>query len=129
VTKISNRAGRLKDSILPATVLDEAAALVDGPRAADYGHPSIIYAPVGRIWAALLSGRLGIDVPDIPSDLVCIMLAGMKLGRHAVRKKRDSLVDLAGYARTVEMCESVETSAQAPTFYRPLAKDTTAKRT
>jgi hypothetical protein len=85
------------------TVLDEAAALVDGPRADDYGHPSIIYAPVGRIWGAILG------IPDIPPATVCLMLAGMKVGRYAVKKKRDSLVDAAGYARTVEMCESVNT--------------------
>ena len=87
------------------TVLEEAAQLVDGPRSMEYGPPSIIYAPVGRIWAAQISGYFGMTVPDLPPDLVCQMLAGMKLGRYAVRKKRDSLVDLAGYARTVEMCE------------------------
>jgi len=96
------------------TVLDEAAALVDGPRSLEYGHPSIIYAPVGRIWAAQLSGYFGFDVPDIPPALVCQMLAGMKLGRYAVRKKRDSLVDLVGYARTVEMCEDREEPKPSP---------------
>ena len=91
------------------TILDEAATLVDGPRADDYGHPSIIYAPVGRIWGAILG------IPDIPPATVCLMLAGMKLGRYAVKTKRDSLVDLAGYARTVEMCESVDTSSGVST--------------
>jgi hypothetical protein len=90
------------------SVLDEAASLVDGPRAADYGHPSVIYAPVGRIWAAQIEGYFGIKLPDLPPTLVCQMLAGMKLGRYAVKTKRDSLVDLAGYARTVEMCEDVK---------------------
>jgi len=100
--------GARKPVRAPDAILEEAARLVDGDRGHDYGHPSIIYTPVGRIWAAQISARLKMNLPDLPPDLVCLMLAGMKLGRHATRPKRDSLVDLAGYARTVEMCEDVK---------------------
>ena len=104
------------------TVLDEAARLVNGDRAEAYGHPSVIYAPVGRIWAAQISARFGIAVPDLPPDLVCLMLAGMKIGRHSTRPSRDSLVDAAGYCRTVEMCESALMQV-------PLVKEPAVKRT
>lgn len=80
------------------TVLTEAIRTVEG-RHDDYGHPSVVYARVGRIWGAILG------IEDIPAATVCLMLAGMKVGRHSVIKKRDNLVDAAGYARTVEMCE------------------------
>ena len=109
------------------TVLDEAKRLVGGDRGAAYGHPSDAYAPVGRIWGAILK------IPDIPPATVCLMLSAMKIGRHSVRPKRDNLVDVAGYARTVEMCEergTVPTAEQAsaaasvpaidPDFYRGL---------
>jgi hypothetical protein len=82
------------------TILDEAKRLVANDRGADYGHPSDAYAPVGRIWGAILK------IPDIPPATVCLMMAAMKIGRHSVRRKRDNLVDVAGYARTVEMCEA-----------------------
>ena len=86
------------------TVLDEAKRLVDGDRDQDYGHPSIIYARVGRVWGAILG------IPDIPPATVCLMLAGMKVARHAERKKRDNLTDTAGYVRCVEMCEDLNES-------------------
>src|SRR5262245_55554273 len=87
------------------TVLLEASRIVDGRGHDDYGHPSVVYGRVGRVWGALLG------IEDIPAATVCLMLAGMKLGRYSLKPKRDSLVDTAGYARTVEMCE--ERVAQA----------------
>jgi hypothetical protein len=78
-------------------VLEEANRLVHGPRQGDYGHPADVYARVGRIWGAILG------VPDLPAATVCLLLAGLKLGREAERPKTDNLVDLAGYAEAVHM--------------------------
>jgi hypothetical protein len=90
------------EAIVPQTVLEEATTLVHGDRAKDYGHPATVYATVGRIWGAML----GID--DLSAARVCLMLAAMKVGRHATRPKRDNLIDCAGYCETVQMCEDVE---------------------
>jgi len=86
-------------------VLEEAAFLVDGNRQADYGHPSVIYARVGRVWGALLG------IEDIPAATVCLMLAGMKVARQSIKPKHDNGVDAAGYIRCVEMCEEVAAKA------------------
>jgi len=87
------------------TILEEAAMLVGGDRQDDYGHPSVIYARVGRVWGALLG------IEDIPAATVCLMLAGMKVARWSIKPKRDSLVDAAGYCLTVKMCEDVAAKA------------------
>lgn len=84
------------------SVLKTADELVNGDRAKTYGHPSLIYTRVGRVWGAILG------IPDIPPATVCLMLAGMKIGRHAERRNPDNLIDCAGYCETVQMCEDVE---------------------
>ena len=81
-------------------VLHEADRLVHGTRQGDYGHPADVYARVGRVWGAILG------VPDIPASTVTLMLAGMKVARHAERKKPDNLVDGAGYMECTAMVEA-----------------------
>ena len=92
------------------TILEEAANLVGGKRQEAYGHPSVIYERVGRVWGAFL------DIPDIPAEKVCLMLAGMKAARESVIPKHDNRVDIAGYAETVNMCvaKRVELEEEKP---------------
>lgn len=96
------------------SVLLTAHRLVHGDRQEQYDHPALIYARVGRIWAAILG------VPDIPPATVCLMLAGMKLGREAQKPREDldNLVDAAGYAECVALCREVDSPAQVPTNQR-----------
>lgn len=86
------------------TILEEATRVVDGPRGADYGHPFDNDSRIAQIWSAILSGTLGMDI-ELPAHAVAPMMIGLKLSRHAHRRTRDNLVDIAGYARTAEMVE------------------------
>lgn len=92
------------------TILQEAQRLVGGDRGSDYGHPLDDYNKTGMIWGALLHkwAKLAAqsDVPlPVPADLACLMMVGVKLSRHVNKRKRDNLVDAAGYLRCTEMCE------------------------
>lgn len=80
------------------TVLEEASAVVDGPRRADYGHP---YDNHGRT-AAMWSAFLGVT---ITRRQVCMMNVLQKCARDASRPIRDTLVDIAGWSRNAELCE------------------------
>lgn len=84
------------------SVAQEAHRLVNGDRGQAYGPPHLDFARVGRIWGAIL------DVPDIPAHKVGLCLAGLKLSRESFQHKRDSLVDLAGYALTIEKIHEAE---------------------
>lgn len=92
------------------TILQESQRLVGGDRGADYGHPLDDYNKTGMIWGALLhkwakeAAKSSAPLP-VPADLACLMMVGVKLSRHVNRRKRDNLVDAAGYLRCVEMCE------------------------
>ena len=73
-----------------------------------YGHPSVIYARVGRVWAALLG------LPEIDAETVCLMLSGMKLARQTIKPKDDNLVDAAGYVECAAMCRERASRCSLP---------------
>ena len=54
------------------------------------------FRTTGRIWSALISDALGIDLPDIPPHVVGLMMTGLKLSRAArptEKRDRDSYED------------------------------------
>ena len=82
------------------SILAEADRLVDGDRQSDYGHPSEDHARLAGLVSALLSYKL--TKPLTADDMGLVMIC-VKLSREAHKHKRDNLVDIAGYAKTVQM--------------------------
>ncbi|MFA6044177.1 MAG: DUF4406 domain-containing protein [Phycisphaerales bacterium] len=84
------------------TVLQEAQRVVDGDRGEAYGHPSVNHGCTAALVEAYLSRRYGsarFDALD-----VCMVNVLQKVSRLAnTPGHRDSLVDIAGYARNAEM--------------------------
>jgi len=80
------------------TVLDEAKRIVFGDRNVDYGDPADDFANIAAKWTV----TFGIPVSR---DLVGLAMIDMKTCRHMHRRKRDNLVDIAGYAACLERCE------------------------
>jgi hypothetical protein len=73
------------------SVLTEADNLINGERRADYGDAYDSFVVVARLWSVVL----GIDVTPRHVALCMIML---KVGRDITgERKRDTLVDMAGY--------------------------------
>lgn len=83
------------------TVLEKAASLVDGERGDTYGHPADDFSRVTKAARAL-----GIDPTNGPLDHALYMIV-VKLARLVTTPGHyDSVVDIAGYARTYEkVCE------------------------
>jgi len=78
------------------SVLLEAQRLVHGDRQAAYGHPWSDFSRTAKIWSAIL----GIEVTP---EQVGLCMIGVKLSRQVNKPGRDNLVDLSGYAETVQM--------------------------
>lgn len=78
------------------TVLEEAATLVGGARAEEYGHPAEHWALVGRLWTAYL----GTEVSALDACVLMVLLKQARL-RHGYH--HDSVVDTAGYARVQQL--------------------------
>ena len=83
-----------------ATVLEEAERIVSGSRRQEYGTPLDNWNDTAAIWNVLLHKKL--KEPLTADDAILCML-GVKLARLAFAPKRDSVVDIAGYARCLEM--------------------------
>ena len=85
----------------PKTILEEAGSLVDGPREATYGHPADDFGAVANAAASL-----GIDVTSCNGNealhhaLYMILVKIQRLVQTP--DHRDSIVDIAGYARCYE---------------------------
>lgn len=78
------------------TVLQEAAALIDGDRAEQYGDPRESFARIAEMW----TGYLGVGIT--PADVAHMMIL-LKVSRAKTTPgHRDSLVDIAGYAALAE---------------------------
>ena len=78
------------------SVLSRAEELVSRDRLADYGDPSESFERVARVWSAILGC-------PVTAAQAALCMAGLKLVREAHRHKPDNLVDLAGYARVLEL--------------------------
>ena len=84
------------------TILEEAVRVVDGPRQQDYGHPHVNHGCTAALMLAYLTRRYGTASFDARD--VCVFNMLQKISRLAnTPDHRDSLVDLAGYARNYEM--------------------------
>lgn len=79
------------------TILDEAAQLTSTDRQAVYGHPADDYARTAAMWSAYL----GVEVTALQAQMCMVLVKVSRLANTPTH--RDSLVDIAGYARTYEM--------------------------
>lgn len=77
-------------------VLEEANRLVHGDRDEAYGHPFDFFSRVAAMWSAML----GVQVT---AEQVGLLMGAFKLARQCHKLGVDNLIDLAGYAETVNM--------------------------
>lgn len=88
------------------TCLTRAAALVDGPRRADYGHPIMDFSRTAGMLNGLWRDKLKADLTplDVALAMICVKLSRLQsTPGHA-----DSVDDIAGYTRTYEMVRDYE---------------------
>lgn len=87
-------------------ILLEADRLVHGNRGADYGHPLDDFARTAKMWSAIL----GVTVT---AEQVGLCMCALKISRQCNKHKDDNLIDLAGYAETVNMVIDEQARRQA----------------
>lgn len=73
------------------TLSDEALALVDGARAAEYDKPELNLERIGAAWGAVLGSE------SIPGWQVALCMAALKCVRAGHKATDDSLIDAVGY--------------------------------
>lgn len=75
----------------PESITDEAKAIVAGERAADYGDAKESFSRIAKLWSAYT----GIEIT--PWDVAQMMIL-LKVSRAKTSRKKDTLVDIIGYA-------------------------------
>jgi hypothetical protein len=83
------------------TILDEASRITSTDRRAEYGSPTKNFNDIATMWSVVTGF-------EIRPDQVVMMMICLKICRQNAGYKRDSLVDIAGYARTGEMLHDGE---------------------
>lgn len=85
-------------------ILKEADQIAGQDRSRDYGHPYDNHRRIAEIWSVQLEQIL--KRPILPRE-VALMMIGLKLARLIQTPKRDSLLDIAGYVKCVDMIDEV----------------------
>ena len=78
------------------SILLEAHGLVHGDRQVAYGHPFHDFSRTAALWSAILGH-------PVTAQQVGLCMCAVKISRQCNAPKRDNMVDLAGYAATVQM--------------------------
>ncbi len=87
--------------LLNPTILQEAQGIVYGDRQASYGKASTNFGRIARMWEEILDSKV------TPEQVGMCMIA-VKLARQCHKPSRDNLVDIAGYAATIEKVQKGE---------------------
>lgn len=85
-------------------ILHEADMLTSGDRNKSYGAPIDNHGCTAALWTAWLNRRHGTALTLTPED-VCFLniLQKASRGANGPDVKRDTIVDIAGFARNIEM--------------------------
>jgi hypothetical protein len=83
------------------SISEEAAAIVAGDREADYGEVNESFSRIAKLWSAYTGSTIE------PWDVAQMMIL-LKVSRAKTSKKRDTLVDIIGYAECAAKLNKAE---------------------
>jgi hypothetical protein len=86
------------DKTVRGNILQEADKLTASDRRKEYGHPKENFRHIADMWQTILQVR-------ITSEQVIDCMIALKLCRAKQGYKRDTYVDIAGYARCAELIQ------------------------
>jgi hypothetical protein len=92
---------------VPESILTEAERLVSGDRRKEYGHPADNFRDVATVWSVILGTEI------TPANVIDCMIA-LKICRAKQSGwKRDTYVDIAGYAKCRQLVEEKSNGEQS----------------
>ena len=85
-----------EEGTIEYNILHEADYITKGQRREDYGSVEESFYKIAQLWEPILG------VPISPRQVALCMIQ-LKVARYVHGQQRDSLVDIAGYARCLEI--------------------------
>lgn len=100
---------------MPENILEEAIRIIHGARNQDYGHPLDNHSTTAALWGAYIDALRARGRTIGPED-VCYLNILQKVSRAVTTGvyKRDTPVDVAGYAGNVEMIQDEREKREHP---------------
>ncbi len=89
------------EDLKPSTdnnILDDADKLTSKDRREDYGDALDCCQKIADMWSVIAN-------KVITAEQVSLMMIALKIVRELQSSKRDNIVDIAGYARVLDMCK------------------------
>lgn len=87
-------------------ILQEADGLTSGDRNHQYGSPLANHTCTAALWSTWLARRHGVALTLTPDDVCALnILQKMSRAANSAEIKRDTIVDVAGFARNIEMVQ------------------------
>jgi len=83
------------------SICEIADYLTSEDRIKDYGHPADNFADIAAMWSVILR-------TNITPTQVGLCNVATKICRHLNKEKRDNLIDMAGYAKTLDTIAQYE---------------------
>ena len=78
------------------SICQEADIIVSADRQSDYGHPRHNFGKTAKLWEAVFN-------TPVSAHQVGLCMILLKVARESYFPKRDNLVDIAGYAKTLDL--------------------------
>lgn len=97
------------DSSSHQTICQIADQLTRKDRIEAYGHPKTNFDDIARMWSVVLRPILQPGQSVTPTQVGLCNVA-TKICRHIANPKRDNLVDMAGYANTIDKLDEPTTA-------------------
>lgn len=83
-------------------LLIEAHDIITGERKRMYGAPVNGLGRIAEQWTLYLTQKYGYPVPVLTAEDICWMMADVKKIRQMAKRKRDNVLDAAGYMGLIE---------------------------
>lgn len=77
-------------------IVSEAVSVVSGDRQGDYGDAAQSFSRIAELWSAYLDEK--VNAPISSKDVAAMMIL-LKLSRSKTSDKRDTWIDVIGYAQ------------------------------
>jgi len=91
----------MKNEVEP-TILEKANDIIFGERNKAYGHPQDNFQRIADLWHAFLQGKYGACHRLSPEDVAVLNILQKVARLEHTPGHQDSLIDIAGYAGTIE---------------------------
>jgi hypothetical protein len=114
-------AGMSHVAIAKESILEEAIRMTGGDRNTDYGSAVDDFKRIASMWNILFSGGKANGECFKPAD-VALAMCCVKLSRQSHKPKRDSWVDIAGYAHCGNQCDEDDANNAKPSGPQMTAK-------